>query len=224
MQTKIYGHRGSKGTSPENTLQSFNEALEAGVAGLELDIHLTKDGEIVVIHDETLDRTTKGKGAVIDLTLAKIKEMDDSVPTLQEVLDLLAGTDVELNIELKTSLTAYEGIEAKVLELMKNETRKVVYSSFNLPSIMRIKQLDPQADIAWLLWQTIPQPAEHMKELNLESLHLGKDLLLEHPEHWKGLYDKIRVWTVNDENEVAKLKKLGVEAIITDYPYEVING
>ncbi|MCL1949259.1 MAG: hypothetical protein FWF59_05975 [Turicibacter sp.] len=218
--SKIYGHRGSKGTHPENTLQSFEAALLAGAVGLELDIHLSLDGELIVIHDETMDRTTQGKGGIKDLTLAQIKEMDASVPTLGEVLELLKGRDTELNIELKTTEVAYDGIEEKVLQAMKGETRKVVYSSFNLPTIRRIKRMDPNAQIAWLLFGLITQPKDYMEEFNLESLHVDKDLVLKYPHHWQGLYDKIRVWTANDMAEIAKLKALGVEAIITDYPEE----
>ena len=98
--TKIFAHRGSKGTHPENTLTSFKEAVRVGSDGIELDVHLTKDGHLVVIHDETVDRTTNGTGEIRNLTLAKIKAMDagswfhntyagEKIPTLEEVLLLL---------------------------------------------------------------------------------------------------------------------------------------
>lgn len=225
MKTKIYGHRGATGTVPENTLPSFKAALDAGAMGLELDIHLAKDGEIIVIHDETLDRTTKGKGYVKDLTVAEIKAMDDSVPTLGEVLELMAAyPEAELNIEVKTTHFTYGGIEEKVLDLMKGQTRKVVYSSFNLPTLIRLKKLDPAVSIAWLIYQIITNPADHIQEFGLEALHIDKNLLLKYPEHWEGLYDKLRVWTVNDMEEVAKLKALGVDTIITDFPQEALEA
>ena len=134
--TKIYGHRGAKGMYPENTLLSFKKAIDQGVDGLELDVHLTKDGEVVVIHDETLDRTTSGTGWIKDLTLAEIKQVSagskfshfpyyqaewdkEQVPTLKEVLELLEPYPIELNIELKTNEVVYEKIEEKVHELVQ---------------------------------------------------------------------------------------------------------
>src|SRR5690606_22694732 len=125
------------GIYPENTLISIEKAIEQGVDGIEIDVHMTKDGEIVVIHDEKLDRTTDGTGYIKDLSLAEIKKYsagvkfshfphyDESVwklervPTLKEVFELIAPYDIELNIEFKTSLVNYEGIEEKVLNLVK---------------------------------------------------------------------------------------------------------
>src|SRR5690625_3867679 len=132
--TKIYGHRGCMGTFAENTLLGFRQAIRQGADGIELDVQLTKDGEVVVIHDETLERTTDGTGYVKDLTLQEIKQYSagvkyahfktydqvvwdrERVPTLREVLELLAPYPIELNIELKTSLFQYEGIEEKELD------------------------------------------------------------------------------------------------------------
>ncbi|WP_228275740.1 glycerophosphodiester phosphodiesterase [Gracilibacillus oryzae] len=241
--TKIYGHRGSKGNYPENTLLSFQAAIDQGVDGLELDIHLTSDGEIVVIHDETLNRTTDGSGNVKDLTLDEIKQYsagnkfshfthysenwdEERVPTLEEVLELLDGTDIELNIELKTYVYPYEGIEEKLLTLVKEKgnNRKIVYSSFHLPSLLRLKQLERSAHIAWLLHSPISNPADYMKELELESLHLAKDLVLHDMfQQYKDLNKSVRVWTVNDENELKEMLDLEVESIITDYPEKAIN-
>ena len=121
--TKIFAHRGSKGTHPENTLASFKEAVRVGSDGIELDVHLTKDGHLVVIHDETVDRTTNGTGEIRNLTLAEIKAMDaggwfhnkyagEKIPTLEEVLLLLTelGFNGQLNIELKTDVIQYKGL------------------------------------------------------------------------------------------------------------------
>jgi len=128
---------------------------------------MTKDGEIVVIHDEKLDRTTDGTGYIKDLSLAEIKKYsagvkfshfphyDESVwklervPTLKEVFELIAPYDIELNIEFKTSLVNYEGIEEKVLNLVKyGGNRNINYSSFHLQTLIRIKKLDPSSKIA----------------------------------------------------------------------------
>ncbi len=274
--TKIYGHRGAKGIYPENTLLSFKQAIDQGVDGLELDVHLTKDGEVVVIHDETLERTTSGSGWIKDLTLAEIKEFsagkpfthfqeyeeawdNEQVPTLKEVLQLLAPYDVELNIELKTYLEPYDGIEEKVLKIVEQygNDRKVIYSSFHLPTILRMKELEPSAKIAWLLNDGISLPHDYLKMLDLEAFHLNKAILLPKGEIFQqllqfnnqfptylpieiinylnkranedydaslqGHYDKVRVWTVNEPNEIERLLSLKVEAIITDFPDRAIR-
>ncbi|MEH7384852.1 glycerophosphodiester phosphodiesterase [Bacillus sp. JJ1521] len=274
--TKIYGHRGAKGLYPENTLLSFKTAIEQGVDGLELDVHLTRDGEVVVIHDETLDRTTNGVGWIKDLTLAEIKQYsagkpfthyreyeeawdNEQVPTLGEVLDVLAPFQIELNIELKTYSVPYVGIEEKILKIVEQygNNRNVIYSSFHLPSILRIKQLDPSVKIAWLLNDGISLPHDYLNVLDLEALHLNKSILLPQREIFQQLlqlnkqfpmylpieiinylnkrtnedneaclqdhYDKVRVWTVNEPNEIDRLLRMQVGAIITDFPDRAIR-
>lgn len=272
--TKIYGHRGAKGTYPENTLLSFEKAIEQGVEGLELDVHMTKDGEIVVIHDENLERTTDGSGYIKDMTLEEIKQFSagtkrkyahfsnyeeevwsaERVPTLIEVLELLKPYPTELNIELKTTIEKYDGIEEKVLSIVKEygDNRKVIYSAFHLPTILRVKKLSSDAKIAWLLSDKITLPKDQMQTLELEAFHLAKSIVLPNKsvalkliqlmstlnvseandikqlvdfiensnsdDIFKDLYEQIRVWTVNDPEEIKQLLELGVDTIITDYP------
>eukprot|EP00130_Batrachochytrium_dendrobatidis_P008519 XP_006683394.1 hypothetical protein BATDEDRAFT_28907 [Batrachochytrium dendrobatidis JAM81] len=197
--TKIYGHRGCMGTYPENTLLGFQKAIEQGVDGLELDVQLTKDGEVVVIHDEILDRTTDGNGYIKDFTLQEVKQFSagvnfahfphydetswkaERVPTLQEVLELLAPYNTELNIELKTYLINYEGIEEK---------------------------LDKDAEIAWLLDQRISHPLDYIQSLDLEALHISKHVALSDAYYLKDLFEIIRVWTVNEKDEIKQLLDL----------------
>ncbi|TQR29293.1 glycerophosphodiester phosphodiesterase [Lysinibacillus sphaericus] len=243
--TKIFGHRGSMGTMPENTLLGFRHALDLGVDGIELDVQLTKDGELVVIHDEQIDRTTDGSGYVKDYTLAQLKQFStgikfshlalfdknvwskERIPTLEEVLELIVPYQIELNIELKTNIFPYDGIQEKVIAIVNqfDYADKVVYSSFHLPSIVKLKQMEPSAKIAWLLEYELSRPSEYVKSLYLEGLHLHKDLLL------NGVYDKksgadfnIRVWTVNNGKEMEQLLKMNnVETIVTDFPREAIS-
>ncbi len=241
--TKIYGHRGSKGEYPENTLLSFQKALNDEVEGLELDVHMTRDGEIVVIHDETLDRTTDGSGYIKDLELGYIKTVsagskfdhfenyhsswdNEKVPTLEEVLQLITGKNIELNIELKTSIITYSGLEEKLLSIVNrwNSDAKIVYSSFHLPSLVRLKNTDPSVNIAWLLHAPISNPKDYIETFELEALHVEKDLILSslyNPFHTVSEY--VRVWTVNEEDEMKKLIDLGVNSIITDYPQRAVN-
>lgn len=160
----IWAHRGCSMMNPENTLLAFKKAAELdGITGIEFDVQLTKDGEIVVIHDERVDRTTDGTGNVRDYTLAELKKLsitgdDDSyrIPTLREVLELLKpycmNKGLKLNIELKNSVVRYESMEQKVIDMVSEYGIEsyVVYSSFNHDSIGLVRQLKADADVAYL--------------------------------------------------------------------------
>lgn len=156
---KIWAHRGCSQRYPENTITAFTKAAELpGLTGVELDIQLTKDGQMVVIHDEKLERTTTGSGNVNTFTLKelknlKIKTIDgtiETIPTMEEVFDLLEDRMKEglmLNIELKNSIISYEGMEQQILDMVHKRGLEdaVVYSSFSALSIERIKQINPTA-------------------------------------------------------------------------------
>lgn len=161
---KIWAHRGCSQMYPENTLLSFERAAGIeGLEGIELDIQLTRDGEMVVIHDERVDRTTEGMGYVRDYTLSQIKKLhiyaDDhpvqSIPTITEVLDLLElrmKEGLKLNIELKNSVYPYHGMEEKIVKLVHKRglQKVVVYSTFYAKSLERLKELDPAAELGIL--------------------------------------------------------------------------
>lgn len=161
---KLWAHRGCSQMYPENTMTAFAKAREIkGLTGIELDIQLTKDGEIVVIHDERVDRTTGGIGYVRDFTLAELKNLRinagggsyEQIPTMNEVFDLLAGklkAGFKLNIELKNSVYPYEGMEEKIVELVHQYDLEdaIVYSSFYAKSMEKIRELEPEASIGIL--------------------------------------------------------------------------
>ena len=161
---KIWAHRGCSQRYPENTLLAFEKAAAVhGLTGIELDIQLTRDGEMVVIHDERVDRTTEGMGYVRDYTLSRIKKLhiyaDDKpsqeVPTIAEVLDLLTPqmkAGLKLNIELKNSVYPYSGMEEKIVELIQKKglQESVVYSSFYAASLEKLKRLDPDVELGIL--------------------------------------------------------------------------
>lgn len=161
---KIWAHRGCSQMYPENTLLAFEKAAEIkGLTGIELDIQLTKDGQLVVIHDERVDRTTEGSGFVRDYTLAGLKRLhiyadinsSQTIPTMEEVFDLLEAklkTGLKLNIELKNSIYPYEGMEEKIVEMVHRRGLQdaVVYSSFYAKSLSRVRILDENAEIGIL--------------------------------------------------------------------------
>ena len=156
---QIFAHRGFSGYYPENTMLAFQKVAEETVAdGIELDIQLTKDGEIVIMHDEMLDRTTNGSGWLKDHTLEELKMLSvgvnvkgffprQTIPTLREYFTWLKTTKLITNIELKTSYFEYEGIEEKLIAMVKEFglEDQIWYSSFNHYTIARIKKLMPEA-------------------------------------------------------------------------------
>ena len=242
----VWAHRGASSYAPENTLAAFQEAVDMGADGVELDIQLTKDGEMVVIHDETVDRTTNGKGWVKDYTFEDLRKLDATyqnllqggevvesarkfeeyhdlqIPTMREVFELLKPTNLTINIELKTGIVFYPNIEEKILKLTKEMGMedRVLYSSFNHYTIQKIHELDPKAHIGFLYADgTIDMPA-YGKEHGVEALHPAL-YNLQFPgfvqeAKAKGL--ALNVWTVNTPEYVEMCKAAHVDAIITNYP------
>lgn len=161
---RIWAHRGCSQRYPENTLLAFEKAVELkGLTGIELDIQLTRDGEIVVIHDERVDRTTEGTGYVKDYTLSQIKRLhiyagnrnSQQIPVINEVFDLLEKhlkSGMKLNIELKNSAYPYEGMEEKIIDMVykRGIHDSIVYSSFYARSLEKIKKLDSNAKLGIL--------------------------------------------------------------------------
>jgi len=232
MRTEIWGHRGACAYAPENTLEAFELAAKMGADGVELDVQLTRDGEVVVIHDETIDRVCNGHGWVKDYTLEELKTFkvnrphpqytDAQIPTLREVYELLAPTRLKVNVELKTGYFFYPGIEEKVLQIAKemNMEEKVWYSSFNHYSIKKIKELDPNAKIGILYGDGIYLPADYAKRLGAEALHPASHNM-QYPDFVKNCKEKnvkIHVWTVNDTEHIRQMIDAGVDAVITNYP------
>lgn len=172
MMTEIIAHRGYRLVAPENTLPAFEAALAFHPDMLEMDVHRTLDGKLVVIHDEKVDRTTNGTGYVKDLTLAEIKALDAgsykepkmsnvTVPTLFEFLTFLKEQQFNqtLLIEVKTDHVTYHGIESEILDMVEifKPNYPIIYQSFNLESLKIIRKLKPDAEIAALVFWVTPK-------------------------------------------------------------------
>src|SRR5437868_4519466 len=144
----VVGHRGAMGHCPENTFASFERGLQLGADWIEMDVHLSRDGALIVIHDETLDRTTNGRGYVKDHTLAELKRLDagngERIPTLHEVLDWAKNRKAILDIEIKNAPVYYDGIESKVVDALDSSgmTERSVVISFDHQAVKRVKELD----------------------------------------------------------------------------------
>lgn len=230
--TKIWAHRGASAYAPENTLEAFEMAVKQQADGVELDVQRTRDGMLVVVHDETIDRVSDGFGYVKDYTLKELKKLhfnrthpefaDARIPTLKEVLELLEPTGLTVNIELKTGIIRYKGIEEQVLKLvhkMDMEDR-VIYSSFHHPSVVKIKKLDETAKTGILYsdgWIRVPSYAS---KLGMDCIHpavwhmKSKKLM----EQAKEKHLAVHVWTVNEPEMMEELIRQKVDAIITNKP------
>jgi glycerophosphoryl diester phosphodiesterase len=229
---EIYGHRGAAGTFPENTMISFQAAAKAGADGIELDVHMSKDGELVVIHDEKVDRTTNGTGYVRDLTYAQIRKLDASykfkkkygscpVPTLEEVLEWASAISLKVNIELKNNVFEYPYLEMKVLDLVYKLNMKelVVLSSFNHNSMARVISLDADIETAILYSLQLFEPWNYAKSMSVKGLHPNYrtvNNIVVYGAHSEQL--SVRPYTVNDEETMKQLFEMGCDALITDYP------
>ena len=237
IETKIFAHRGSAGTHPENTMVSFRAAERAGADGIELDVQLSRDGELVVIHDEKLDRTTNGNGYVKDLTLKELKGLDASVhfkgkagpekiPALHEVLDMFTRNNMLLNIELKNGVFMYEGMEEKVIELVHayDLQDRVILSSFNHYSLVRVFQLAPHIETAPLYRDGLYMPWVYAKAIGARAIHPNK-LAAPDPIIVEAMKNGIQVrpYTVNSEKQMLRLFSLNCSAFITDYPAKAVS-
>ena len=216
----IYAHRGYSAKYPENTLSAFKAALPH-VDGIELDVQLTRDGRLVVIHDETIDRTTNGSGFVKDMTLRQLRllrtESGERIPTLEEVLVLLEPTDVTLNIELKTDRFDYDGIEyltwLAVTEFKLEQ--RVVFSSFNPDTLVRLRDIAREARIAVLTTDGHPNLVEFVERVGAEAVHAQPEFM--GTRDWMTLREQnrsLRLYTINDPSELPDMT--GVDAIMTD--------
>lgn len=211
-------------------MPAFELALEQGADGFELDVQLTRDDAVVVVHDETLERTTDGTGWVADHALEELQRLDASmgqekyagarIPTLDEVLALVRGTDKVVNIELKNDRMAYRGLEERVLEIVaaSGVESQVVLSSFNHYSLRRLREMTP-LPLGALYSDSLYRPWRYVLGLGVQAIHPAMRAVsakLVAKSHAAGL--KVNTWTVNDPDDLRRMISLGVDAVITNYP------
>lgn len=223
-------HRGASAYAPENTLPAFRLARDLGCHGLEFDVQLTNDGIPIVIHDETLDRTTDRKGQVSALTWKEFQSIDAGgwkgkkwrgvkVPRLEEVL--IEFRSMLLNIELKNSVNPYPGLEEKVLTLIERhcDVSRVIVSSFNHESLKKIKRLAPCIRTG-VLYDTEPADAVgYAAKLGANAAHpYYKFLTKEKIDAFHARGFAVNAWTVDKPADMANLIRMGVDGIITNYP------
>lgn len=233
----IYAHRGARGYAPENTMEAFKKALVLKADGIELDIHTTKDGEIVICHDHDIDRTSNGTGWICDFTLEELKKLDfgawfhsdfagATIPTFAEFFTWYVKTPLLLNIEIKNGPVIYDQIEEKVIAAMKaiapedfDLYNRIIISSFYHPSLCKIKELDNRFKTGVLFDSRPVDVLSLIKQTNADYLH----------PHWHYLDSEwiksacevgigVNSYTVNTPEEFAFVSKLSLTGIFSDYP------
>lgn len=229
--TLVWAHRGASKVAPENTLPAFEKAAELGADGVELDVQRTADGQLVVCHDEQIDRTSNGHGYLAEYSLDELRGFDFAnhmtgfgkvlIPSLGEVLDLLEKTSLTVNIELKNSVIGYPGMESQVAELVHRAgwDRRVLYSSFNHRSM---RAMADRGYPTGLLYETVMwKPQEYASRLGATALHPAGTVVRLNPNcvrkaHGRGL--SVNVWTIDQPDQIKGLVRMGVDAIISNVP------
>ena len=230
---EICAHRGASGHAPENTMPAFIAAAQLSADSIELDVHRSKDGRIVVIHDETVNRTSNGRGVVEQMTWQELRALDFSkpfatpeyknvpIPCLEEVLEFLQGNRLKLNIELKTDENIYEGIEEEVVRLVEKYgvTHKTYYSSFNHDSIERLLQCNPTCEAGILYSMHLNKVWNYAVEIGAKAIHPRSGLVNKRlAQECAARNLQLRSWTVNEEKAMLEQVELGVTGLITNYP------
>ena len=221
------GHRGAKAHAPENTLASFRTALEMGVHGVELDVHLV-DEQLVVIHDDNLDRTTNGMGSIYGHTAESLRGFDagdgERIPLLDEIFNLIAGR-VGINIELKGPGTASPVVAAVSAQLDRGWTRdRILISSFQHDELATVRRLAPEARIGVLFKSAAAESLATARDLAacavIPALKLIDENLVTraHEDEFK-----VIVFTVNEPQDIARMARIGVDGVISDYPGRVLE-
>lgn len=217
-------HRGARGYEPENTLKSFQKALDLNADGIELDVHLSSDGNLIVIHDDTIDRTTNGKGLVNTFSLSELQsfliEDQYKIPTLKEVLDLV-NKKCLINIELKGLGTASKVvalIEEYIAEKDRNYSHFII-SSFDWNMLLETSNLNSNIAIGVLTEEDLDKALAFAEVIKARAIN--PDYVLLNEEKTKKIQDKgflVLPWTVNTEEDIQKIKSYNVDGIISDFP------
>ena len=236
---KIIAHRGFSGVYPENTMLAFRKAIEIGADGIELDVHLSKDGQVMIIHDEALKRTTGLDGVISDYTRAELEQISAGktkndelgftpIPSLEEYLAFMAEhRDKITNIELKTAPVYYPEIEEKTLELVRkfDLEKNIIYSSFNWLSIERMQRLGTISETGLLFsGMKLYNQAHIIKSLGINYFHpdfndLTDEIVKSYLDNKVGL----NVWTVNEIEDMKVCLSWDIDGLITNFPDRAIS-
>jgi glycerophosphoryl diester phosphodiesterase len=215
------GHRGARGYALENTLLSFQKALELDCDGIELDIHLSKDNKLVVIHDDVVNRTTNGVGKVTEMTLLELQKL--GIPSLKDVLTLV-DKRCFINIEIKAN-HLFEILNDFIIDAVLNKGwryKQLIVSCFNHEALHYMRKLNKDLCIGVLTETNIDEAIQTAQVLNAYSVH--PDYVLLDNTSCQKIKDagfKVLPWTVNSSEDIEKMKKLQVDGIMSDFPDKI---
>lgn len=224
IETLKIGHRGAMGYVTENTVESIQRALDFGVHGIEIDVHLCASGELVVFHDFTLERISNGTGAISKYTLSELKQLKIGnkfqIPTLEEVLELI-NKKCLLNIELKGKQTALETcrIIEKYVKLNSWNHSDFLVSSFEKQELEEVYKTNKNIPLAILTTAGTKDAIKFAEAIEAKAIHPHYFLLnSENVRELQAKGFKVNTWTVNDKETITRMKQYGVDAIISDFP------
>lgn len=233
MIPRLIGHRGAKESAPENTLASIREAAAQGAAWIEFDVMLTRDGVPVVIHDDTLDRTTDGHGPMNAVDHAALKRLDagswfdsrfagERVPDFTEVLDLARSLSLGINVEVKPFPGQEEETAATVVSFLQQhwpDNGRLLVSSFEVPSLETVRRLAPALPLGYLLWEPPADWAAIAERLRADTLNVDQERqTAQSVAEYRATGRPVLAYTVNDAGRAAELFSWGVSAVFTDAP------
>ena len=236
--SKIFAHRGFSGKYPENTMLAFKKAVEIGSDGIENDVHFTKDGVLVICHDESIDRTSSGTGLIRDMTYDELCKFDfygnfegkydfQRIPTLREYFEFIKDVPGFItNIELKTGIFEYPGIEKAVIDMIHEFglSDRIILSSFNHFTIMRCQEYDPSIKLGFLIESWIIGMGEYTKSHGVQCVHpIFRNLTPEHYAEMKNAGREVNTWTVNEYEDIKRLSDMGVDSLIGNFPDRMIE-
>ena len=226
----VIAHRGASAYAPENTLYAFQLAIEMQADAIELDVHPSKDGKLIVIHDDTIGRLSEGSGLVKDYTLEELRKYhfnngiekyaDARIATLDEVYDLFAGNDMLINVEIKNPDDAFLQEVAACTARHKIQERSI-YSSFYHRALTRMQELESNAFVAPLYDGNLVKPWQYAASFGARALHTSCSDLYLFPDYTKRAHElgiRVHPWTVNGREGTLDMLKRGVDGVITDFP------
>lgn len=231
-------HRGFSGKYPENTMRAFAEAVAVGCDGIETDVHMTKDGVLVICHDEIINRTTDGTGYIAEYNYNDLCKFDagikygkefagEKIPSLDEFFTYIKDKNLLINLELKNNIINYNHMEERVIEKIYeyNLDKNIILSSFNHYSMVKIKEIDSKIKTGLLYSASLYNVHEYAKKLKADAVHpfypsvFDENIVKE--IHEKGI--SINAWTLNEEAYMKKMMNLGIDGIITNYPDKLVE-
>ena len=229
--TKIWAHRGASAYAPENTLEAFALAIEMKADGIELDVHMTSDGAVVVSHDATIDRCSDGRGKIAEMTFAKLREYsyeasfagkykNVKIPTLEEVYKLIEPTNMVVNVEIKAAGDEFIG-RVFDAELKSGMRDRIIYSSFNHSCLAKMSELNPESFTAPLYNDGIAKPWEYAASFGAKALHPHYGVVYAIKNYIAQAHEagiRVHPWTVDSESDILRLIEMDADAIITNRP------